>query len=230
MNLRRWSWPVGLLCACLLAGLAWLRVQGDQGGGALPALPIPAALQQAVPWLLPMPAGTSAHDPDGEHATAGAAVRSVASPLDSVAPPVLRAGADGRLVLDPQARVDIERVHALYPRDEALARLKDASDGLPAQAQRQVQELYQQYAQYAQALAQAFPPDQSIDTVDEAMRQLQGLHDLRLQHFGADVAEAMYGDEERTSRELIALMKAQNKPGQSLQDKAEAAQEALLKR
>lgn len=147
-----------------------------------------------------------------------------ASPLDTMTLPTFRATDKGTLVMDQQTRQDVERIQALFPRDEALARLDIQASTLPAQAQRELKALYQQYSQYAQAVAQTYPPGLSEGTLDEAAAQLKGLHELRQQYFGAEGAEALFGQEEKTSQALLELMRKQTDPKLSLQEKAELAQ------
>jgi len=153
-----------------------------------------------------------------------------ASPLDTMILPTFRATDKGTLVMDQQTRLDVERIHALFPRDEALAKLDSQSVGLPSQAQRDLKALYQQYSQYAQAVAQTFPPGLSNGTLEEATQQLKGLHELRQQYFGAEGAETLFGEEEKTSQELLELMRKQADPKLSLEDKAEQAQAEWKKR
>ena len=153
-----------------------------------------------------------------------------ASPLDTMILPTFRATNKGTLVMDQQTRQDVERIHALFPRDEAQARLDIQSSALPAQAQRDLKALYQQYNQYAQAVAQTYPPGLSNGTLEEATQQLKGLHELRQQYFGAEGAEALFGEEEKTSQELLELMRKQPDPKLSLEEKAELAQAEWQKR
>lgn len=82
---------------------------------------------------------------------------SASNPLDNLKPPVFRANPTGDLVMDPQTRTDVERLHALNERDDALAKLEALSRNLPAQARRELKELYQQHAQYSQAVTRSFP-------------------------------------------------------------------------
>lgn len=152
------------------------------------------------------------------------------SPLDTMILPTFRATDKGTLVMDQQTRQDVERIHALFPRDEALARLDIQASTLPAQAQRELRALYQQYNQYAQAVAQTYPPGLSNGTLEEAAQQLKGLHDLRQQYFGAEGAQALFGEEEKTSQELLELMRKQTDPKLSLEEKAELAQAEWQKR
>ncbi len=214
-----WVAAAGAVAAAALAWAPWGPSSPDAG----PAAPLSATTSAPVGPLVVAPLSSPA-----AASTAGTGHDAAASvnPLDTMIQPVFRATAKGDLALDPQTRVDVERIHALYERDEALARLKEASAQLPDQARRELDELYQQYAQYSQAVAQTFPPGQGGETLDDAARQLSGLHELRQQYFGADKAEAMFGEEERVSRELLVLMRQSKDPKLSLQDKATQAQEA----
>ena len=147
-----------------------------------------------------------------------------ASPLDTMILPTFRATAKGDLAMDQQTRLDVERIYALFPRDEARAKLESQSMDLPTQAQRELKDLFQKYAQYAQAVTQAFPPEQSTGSLDDATRQFSGLKDLRRQYFGEDQAQSLFGEEEKTAQELLDLMRKQTDPKLSLEEKAEQAQ------
>jgi hypothetical protein len=162
----------------------------------------------------------------GKGAQFGEAVTTAATvnPLDTVAPPVCRATSRGDLLVNPQIRVDLERVYALHTQDEALLMLATCVNHLPLKAQRDVKNLYQQYAQYSKALLQTYPPGLNVATVDEASQQLNGIHELRQQYFGVDGAEAMFGEEEKTTREMLALMRQQTDPKLTMEERAEHAQ------
>lgn len=153
-----------------------------------------------------------------------------ASPLDTMILPTFRATTKGDLAMDQQTRLDVERLHAVFSRDEARTRLESLSADLPAQAQRQLKDLFQQYAQYAQAVAQAFPPEQNNGSMDDATRQFNELRALRRQYFGEVQALALFGEEEKTAQELLELMRQQTDPKLSLQERAEQAQEEWKKK
>lgn len=217
------KWWLGLSLIGLLAsgGMWWHRSQQ----AIAPAASAPT--QGGSAWFTAQTPGA----PNGPTTSASGQQAPAASPLDSMIPPVFRANRDGTLLFDPQTRVDVERVQALYPRDEALTRLASLSEHLPNQARQQLKGLFQQYAQYNQAVAQAFTPDaQTSPSMDEALRQLDSLHALRQQYFGEDGAQAMFGDEERTARELIELMRNETDPKLPMEERAERAQEAWQKR
>lgn len=152
-----------------------------------------------------------------------------ANPLDNIVQPVFKVNAQGALLINPTTGVDVERLLALNTRDEAAAKLAVLSKDLPEQAQRELKELHQQYVQYGQAVAQTYPPGLNVDSVDDAARQLEGLHALRQQYFGPERAEQLFGEEEKTARELMALMRQQNDPMMALDDNATQAQDAWKK-
>lgn len=153
-----------------------------------------------------------------------------ASPLDTMILPTFRATAKGSLAIDQQTRLDVERIYALFPRDEAQAKLESQSSELPDQARRELKDLFQKYAQYAQAVTQTFPPEQNTGALDDATRQFNGLKDLRRQYFGEELAQTLFGEEEKTAQELLELMRKQSDPKLSLEEKAEQAQEDWKKR
>lgn len=149
---------------------------------------------------------------------------SASNPLDNLRAPVFRANPMGELTMDPQTRTDVERLHALNERAAAMTQLEALSRNLPAQARRELQELYQQHAQYAQAVTRSFPPGVEVDSVDKVLQQLEELHELRVQYFGSDRAEKLFGEEEQATREMLALMQAQKSADLSLGEKAALAQ------
>jgi hypothetical protein len=151
------------------------------------------------------------------------------SPLDTMTAPVFRANEQGDLIIDSQALADIERINAVYGRQEALDKLASYSQDLPPQARQELRNLSQRYDQYSQALTQAVPHTTSDDnpTIDDIAQQLHTLHELRQNYFGAD-ANAMWGQEEEATEKMIALMR-QMDPSMPLHERAAMAQSALTK-
>lgn len=216
---RKW-WLLSVLTVALVGLGMWGLSPQDQAPGA------PTRLDGMRTWFKP---GGPAPETAEQRASAAdtlarPSAQPATNPLDTMRLPTFRANDKGHLAMDQQTRTDVERIHALFPRDEALSKLESQSSGLPAAAQRDLKDLYQKYSQYSQAVTQAFPPGQDNGTLDDATRQLNGLHDLRVQYFGADDAQALFGDEEKTAKELLELMRKQTDPKQSLQDKADQAQ------
>lgn len=120
---------------------------------------------------------------------------------------------------------------ALYSSEEALSRLNAATLEMPPQAQREVRELYQQFAQYNQALTAAFPSSSHEEvTLEEARRQLQTLRDLRAQYFGTAKAQTMFGLEESMQQQLLEdAANAVATPNISQSKAIEHAQEKLAR-
>lgn len=188
---------LALVAVALAAGTAlWLHGRPGVSDAAAPdAAGGLSAAMQATPGLgTSRPAGANpwAMLPDGQPR----------SPLDHIAPPVFKANARGGLHIDAQAGVDIERLTGLYGRDEALQKITEATQTLPAQAQREARGLYEQYAQYNQALTTAIGATSDSPSLDEARQQLQTLKALRAQYFG-ERAEALFGQEEALQQRLL---------------------------
>ncbi|RZL11323.1 MAG: hypothetical protein EOP40_03160 [Rubrivivax sp.] len=224
MHKKNWIVWAAAAAVAVAGALAWAPWRAGSPDAAAPAAP--GVTAGAGPLVVaPALSSSAAVGATGTGREAEAAV----NPLDTMIQPVFRATATGGLALDAQTRIDVERIESLYERDEALARLNEASGALPDKARRELAELYQQHAQYAQAVAQTYPPGQGGESIDDAARQLNGLHELRQQYFGAERAEALFGEEERISRELLALMRQSKDPGLSLEEKAAQAQEAWKK-
>jgi hypothetical protein len=223
---QRWTaWALAGAIAVGASGLAWRHFNAPAPEEAA------SSSEGTTPWLSQTLPGTNntATRIASHLGASGAEPAAPFNPLEHMVPPTFKAKPDGTLAMVPQTRVDVERVYALYSRDEALAKLEAFSQGLPDPARRELKDLFQQYAQYAQAVTQTYPPGLNLNTVDDAARQLDGLHDLRQQYFGAERAEALFGEEEKASRELMVLMRQQNTPGLSLEDKATQAQSAWKK-
>lgn len=176
-----------------------------------------------VPWLRPSGQARSGEGPPAEAAGRGG------SPLDQVAPPVFRLTPQGRLFLDGQTRADIERVALLHGRQEALARLDEATQALGEQARREVRALYERHVQYERALATALVNQPEQPTIDDARRQLQLMQELRAQHFGEQAA-ALFGAEEALQQRLLDDAQEAMRTGRmTLEEAVGAAQEKLAR-
>ena len=137
----------------------------------------------------------------------------------------------GNLVVNEQARNDIERLVALETRDEAQTRLKELGQHLAPAAQKQLADLLFKYAQYADALRQSFSPDDLPESTQDVLAQFNLLHATRERHFGAETAKALFGPEEASTAELIELMQARalKEPSLTLEQTVELAQADLSK-
>jgi hypothetical protein len=136
-----------------------------------------------------------------------------------------RINASGRLMLDEQTRLNIEALFARTDRDRLAEAKQQAIDSLPAAAGAQAAELLEQYDNYQQAQRHAYPPGVAPPTEEAALAELDGLHALRVAHFGPIVARALYGEEEAASRQLIELMRLEKDQSLTMEEKAARAQQ-----
>jgi hypothetical protein len=140
-----------------------------------------------------------------------------------------KADANGNLVTDEKARLDLERLHALYSPADREKKLQEAAATLPREAARRLHELMTQYQNYQAAMYQAYPPDRELTSAEQGVSQIDGMHALRVQHFGESATEGMFGAEERAQRELFKLMENEKDPGLTVEEKAERAQRIYQK-
>lgn len=136
-----------------------------------------------------------------------------------------RVNASGRLVLDEQTRLNMEALFARTDRDRLTEAKQQAIEPLPAGAAAQAAQLLEQYDNYQQAQRQTYPPGAAPTTEEAALAELDGLHALRVAHFGPIVARALYGEEEALSRQLVELMRLEKDQSLTLEEKAVRAQQ-----
>jgi lipase chaperone LimK len=136
-----------------------------------------------------------------------------------------RVDASGRLVLDEQTRLNMEALFARSERDQLADAKQQAIEPLPAAASAQAGELLEHYDNYQQAQRQAYPPGVAPATEEAALAELEGLHALRVAHFGPVVARALYGEEEAVSRQLVELMRLEKDQSLTMEEKAARAQQ-----
>jgi hypothetical protein len=131
------------------------------------------------------------------------------------------------LVLNENTRINIEKLSLLYTRAELAEKLQKLSAELPPPAYRQVDNLINYYDQYTREVKQVYDPDEELSNKEELLEQLQGMHDLRVKHFGADVAAAFFGEEEKTARRLLEAMFSEKNKGMTMEERAEKAQNEM---
>ena len=158
-----------------------------------------------------------------------------AQPVDTTAPEEItvaqtndktfRVNDSERLVLDEQTRLNMEALFARTGQDRLAEAKQQAIEPLPAAAGAQAAELLAQYDNYQQAQRQAYPPGVAPATEEAALAELDGLHALRVAHFGPLVARALYGEEEAVSRQLVELMRLEKDQSLTMEEKAVRAQQ-----
>jgi lipase chaperone LimK len=136
-----------------------------------------------------------------------------------------RTDGTGKLIIDEQTRLNME---ALLARTHAadLAKVhEEITQALPPTAAAEASALLERYQNYSKAQRQAYPPGAAPATEEAALAELDGLHALRLAHFGSENAQALYGAEETLTRSLIELMRLEKDQSLTLEEKAARAQQ-----
>ena len=136
---------------------------------------------------------------------------------------VFRTNARGELILDEHTRLNLEALIARTAPAELGEAKQEIARLLPPQSAPQATELIDRYNEYQSAQRQAYPPGVAPSTEDEALAELDGLHALRVAHFGPEIAKAFYGEEEALSRQLIELMRLEKDQSLTMEEKAARA-------
>jgi hypothetical protein len=155
--------------------------------------------------------------------TSSAAAAAAESGSDE-AGPTFRVDDAGKLILDEKTRLNIEALIAYTDPAKLYDATREQTKNLPPAAAQRAEEMVDRFNHYSQAQRQSYPPGIAPLTEEDALNQLDGLHALREAHFGPEVAEAFYADEEKLSRELIELMRLEKDQSLTLSEKAERAQ------
>lgn len=134
----------------------------------------------------------------------------------------------GNLILDKNTRLNIEQLYALNTPEELDAKLQKLLTVLPSTAHRQLVNLIDYFDKYLRDTKTNYSPEMVPANVEEALEQLQGMHALRVKHFGSDIATALFAEDEKTNRQLLELMLMDKDKNSSMAEKAERAQKALL--
>lgn len=223
------KWVRGALSVGAVAGLVFLvtqlltskpveensRAQAvlTAGAGTASGSGAPELLSPENPWLASSPS------------TSGPAV----SPLSTMSPPRFLADSRGKLVLNGDTHANLEKLLLEENPAAMQAKLDQASQSLPAQAAADLKVLVAQFEQYSKALSHSISPENAPENEQEGLKLLDSLHTLRVSYLGAETAQALFGADEATTRQLIALMGADKDPNRTQQEKAERAQEAIGK-
>lgn len=137
---------------------------------------------------------------------------------------VFRIDASGRLIVDEQTRFNMEALLARTDRGDLPRAQQEIADSLPPAAASEALALLERYDTYQQAQREAYPPGVAPANEEAALAELDGLHALRVAHFGADVAKKLYGAEEDLARSLIETMRQEKDQSLTMEEKAARAQ------
>jgi len=223
---RPWSRPaLALLAGVGLATLTLVGWLGLRSGGAPPAPNAPVA-QPSSPgsWIQPSVPDASRHIELGVRQRLPGEEGPVR--IGTVRP--FRVDASGALVLDADTVVTLEQLVAFSTPEQFTALAREATAALPAPQQAQALDLAQRFDRYQEAVRQRIQPDQAPLTVDDMARDLQALQVMRHEHFGAQAALELFGDQEAITARLIELMRQDTQADAPLEERALRAQARLL--
>lgn len=217
---NRFFLVVCLIVAAAVVVLWWPRSDVSPTGGE------PVVSEQKSPATAPTESPPSAPSP-----TDMVAAELVTTPAEPAAPAgrtdpnnPFRVDAAGKLVLDEQTRLNMEALFAQTDRAALPEAQQNITSKLPPSAAAAAADLLERYDNYSKAQRQAYPPGVAPATEEAALAELEGLHALRVAHFGPETAKALYGNEESVTRSLIDLMRVEKDQGLTMEQKAERAQ------
>lgn len=212
---------IGMVCLIVVLGAAilwWLRLDVSQ--------PVETGAQDEQPAVTAPTASVETEPKPGEAANTAAP-----EPPAPEAPPAKTDGKNpfridntGKLVLDEQTRLNMEALFAQTDRADLPEAQQNATAKLPPAAASEATALLERYDNYSKDQRQSYPPGIPPATEEAALAELDGLHALRVAHFGREVAKALYGAEEEITRSLIDLMRLEKDQSLTVQEKAERAQ------
>jgi lipase chaperone LimK len=206
---------VGLLAVIVIAAL-WLRPGSPETTDTTPQRAAPSSQSMRSPVAAAQDSGSAiVNAPPAQPAST-----STTDPTGT-----FRTDDTGKLIIDEQTRLNMEALFArVNPAD--LPKLhEEITETLPPAAAAEASALLDRYQNYSKAQRQAYPPGAAPATEEAAVAELDGLHALRIAHFGSDIAHALYGAEESLTRSLIELMRLEKDQSLTLEEKAARAQQ-----
>lgn len=145
--------------------------------------------------------------------------------LDAIAAVLshLKLNEKGQLQLDRHVRANLDAAF-LRPSapmgEEQFADLKSLIiAGLPGDAGRQAAAVAQRYFHYSNAYRDIADTFENLASPEDIQRGFQQLNRLRRDHLGADVARALFGEEERMTQYTLEIMRIQSDPELSAEEK-----------
>jgi hypothetical protein len=224
-----WGHGMAVALAVVAGTLYWL-------GGEAPAPPVaepaPAPLDAAPEPMTPAPvADLPASGPSDGVGPAPALFEQEPLPEQAVISEALsglRWDAQGRLQVDARVREDLDALFMARgtrldgEQFETLRRRITA--GLPDDRARQVLDVVERYYHYSNVYRDLGDTFRYLGTEEEMSRGLRQLHNLRRDYLGADLAEALFGEEERMMRVTLENMRIQSDPALTEAQKRERQQ------
>src|SRR5690349_20395299 len=207
------------------------------------ALGVLAVVVIAAPWLRPDLARTTDTPPQAPAPTSqpmrspAAAVQDNGQTIVNASPAqsatssatdssgTFRTDDTGKLIIDEQTRFNMEALLERTDTADVPEVIENITQNLPPAAAAEASALLDRYQNYSKAQRQSYPPGAAPATEEAALTELDGLHALRVAHFGSDTAHALYGAEEALTRSLIELMRLEKDQSLTLEEKAARAQQ-----
>lgn len=211
---NRLVFAVGLV-AIAIAAIPWLRPDSPRTTDEVPRTSAPISQSARSP------ATPSESTPASENIAAPAqATASTTEPTGT-----FRTDDTGKLIIDEQARLNMEALLARTDPADLPKVQEEITQTLPPAPAAEASALLDRYLNYSKAQRQTYPPGAAPATEEAALAELDGLHALRVAHFGSDIAQALYGAEEALTRSLIELMRLEKDQSLTLEEKAARAQQ-----
>jgi hypothetical protein len=131
---------------------------------------------------------------------------------------------DGQLVIDAGTLRTLEQVLVFRDTQTLAQKARSVATALPPALQAQAAELAERYGRYDQARRMAVSPDQAPTSVAQMQAQFDTLQALQREHFGPQVAQQLFGDDDAVTARLLQYMAEDTDASASLEDKAARAQ------
>ncbi len=222
-NMKKWLG--GALVVGVAVGLIWALLQPGSDTHVVASGSPAVRTASAAPHM-----GVAQADSAWPGMDAAASAGAVASPLSTMSPPRFAADANGKLVLNGDTHANLEKLLLQEHPDAIRAMLDQVSKNLPPQAVADLKVLVAQFEQYTKALSHSISPEHAPQTEQEGLKLLDSLHALRVSYLGPEATQAMFGEEEATTRQIVTLMAADKDPTLSQEEKAERAQEVITRK
>jgi lipase chaperone LimK len=205
---------VSLIALVVFAAL-WLRPESPRTSDAV---------RERAPDSEQSTTSSTATPPDDSPAIVNAAPEPEAASITDPSG-TFRTDSTGKLIVDEQTRLQMEALFARTDPANLPTVQEDITAQLPPAAAAEAAALLDRYQNYSKAQRQTYPPGAAPATEEAALAELEGLHALRVAHFGAENAKALYGAEEALTRSLIELMRLEKDQSLTMEEKAARAQQ-----
>jgi len=198
MNVRLTSALVGIIAAGI--GVIWLKSHSPPlDVSEQKTAPVKESHQQTWPHSGLPDASERAPSPSDSAVQAATATEAA----EAVTEIGFRLTPAGALVIDEQARALIEEIAYVSNVSELYEIFDELRNMLPPTAGAQAVDLIERYRRFRIALAERISPNEVATTPEDAAFALDRLHALRVEFFGAELAERWFSEDEAFARASI---------------------------